>query len=76
MRVLFIALPLAILLGAAGLLACLYCIRTGQYEDLDTESYRILVDQQPDRRAGERHAVDSEPECSEGRDDTATKGGG
>lgn len=76
MSVLFIALPLAILLGAAGLLACLYCIRTGQYEDLDTESYRILVDQQPDRKAGESDTADSKPECSEGRDGTATKGGG
>jgi cbb3-type cytochrome oxidase maturation protein len=47
MSVLFIALPLAILLGAAGLFACLYCIRSGQYDDLDAESYRILVDQQP-----------------------------
>ena len=47
MSVLFIALPLAILLGAAGLFACLYCIRSGQYDDLDSESYRILVDQQP-----------------------------
>lgn len=51
MSVLFIALPLAILLGAAGLFACLYCIRYGQYEDLDTESYRILVDQQPDPKS-------------------------
>jgi cbb3-type cytochrome oxidase maturation protein len=48
MSVLFIALPLAILLGAAGLFACLHCIRSGQYEDLETESYRILVDQQPE----------------------------
>jgi len=47
MSVLFIALPLAILLGSAGLFACLYCIRSGQYDDLDAESYRILVDQQP-----------------------------
>ena len=48
MSVLFIALPLAILLGALGLVACLHCIRSGQYEDLDSESYRILIDQQPE----------------------------
>ena len=50
MSVLYIALPVAILLGAAGLWACLRCIRTGQYEDLEAESYRILVEDQPDSK--------------------------
>jgi cbb3-type cytochrome oxidase maturation protein len=48
MSVLYIALPIAILLGAAGLWACLQCIKTGQYEDLEADSYRILLDDQPD----------------------------
>jgi cbb3-type cytochrome oxidase maturation protein len=48
MSVLFIALPIAILLGAAGLWACLRCIKTGQYEDLEADSYRILLDDQPE----------------------------
>ncbi|MCD0463583.1 cbb3-type cytochrome oxidase assembly protein CcoS [Roseiconus lacunae] len=45
MSVLYIALPIALLLGGAGLIACLYCIRDGQYDDLDTPSVRILVDE-------------------------------
>lgn len=57
MSVLYIALPLAILLGGLGLIACLLCIRSGQYEDLDSESYRILVDQQPDQTS-EKNAQD------------------
>jgi cbb3-type cytochrome oxidase maturation protein len=44
MSVLFIALPIALLLGASGMIACVYCIRNGQYDDLDTPSIRILVD--------------------------------
>jgi len=48
MSVLYIALPLAILLGATGLIACLYCIRTGQYDDLDSPSVRILIDDTPE----------------------------
>jgi cbb3-type cytochrome oxidase maturation protein len=44
MSVLYIALPLAIFLGAAGLFACWYCIRSGQYDDLDSPSMRILID--------------------------------
>ncbi|MGB7344191.1 MAG: cbb3-type cytochrome oxidase assembly protein CcoS [Pirellulaceae bacterium] len=46
MSVLFIALPLALLLGAAGVTACVYCIRDGQYDDLDTPPMRILIDDQ------------------------------
>lgn len=44
MSVLFIALPIAILLGASGLMACVYCIQNGQYDDLDSPPVRILVD--------------------------------
>ncbi|MCO8122454.1 cbb3-type cytochrome oxidase assembly protein CcoS [Stieleria sp. TO1_6] len=47
MSVLYIALPVALLLGGGGLLACLYCIRNGQYDDLDTPAVRVLVDDQP-----------------------------
>lgn len=49
MSVLYIAVPLAILLGGAGLLACWYCIQSGQYDDLDSPSVRILIDDAPDR---------------------------
>lgn len=65
MSVLFIALPLAILLGAAGLFACLYCIRTGQYEDLDAESYRILVEQQPEKVSRDLEQDGAAPASSE-----------
>lgn len=44
MSVLYIALPIALLLGGGGLVACLYCIRDGQYDDLDSPSVRVLVD--------------------------------
>lgn len=44
MSVIYIALPIAIMLGASGLIACLYCIRDGQYDDLDSPPVRILLD--------------------------------
>ncbi len=50
MSVLYIALPVALLLGAAGLAACLYCIRDGQYDDMDTPSVRMLIDDRPDEQ--------------------------
>lgn len=46
MSVLYIALPAAILLGGIGLMACLYCIRSGQYDDLDSPALRILIEEQ------------------------------
>jgi cbb3-type cytochrome oxidase maturation protein len=44
MSVLYVALPAALLLGAIGLAGCLYCIKSGQYDDLDSEPMRILHD--------------------------------
>lgn len=57
MSVLFLTLPLALLLGAFGLLACIRCIKTGQYDDLDTQGMRIL---QEDQRAAQAPSSASE----------------
>ena len=56
MSVLYIALPIALLLGGGGLLACLYCIRDGQYDDLDSPSVRLLVDDKPINTPSEEDA--------------------
>ena len=47
MSVLFVALPVAILLGGSALVACIYCIRGGQYDDLDSPPVRVLIDDLP-----------------------------
>ncbi|MCR9291164.1 MAG: cbb3-type cytochrome oxidase assembly protein CcoS [bacterium] len=47
MSVLYIALPIALLLGAAGLWACIITIRSGQYDDLDSPPLRMLIDDKP-----------------------------
>lgn len=47
MSVLFVALPLALLLGGAAMLACVACIRRGQFDDLETPAVRILIDDRP-----------------------------
>ena len=46
MSVMYIALPIALLLGGSALVACILCIRDGQFEDLDSESMRILEQDQ------------------------------
>lgn len=44
MSVLFVALPVALLLGGSALVACIYCIKQGQYDDLESPSVRILIE--------------------------------
>jgi cbb3-type cytochrome oxidase maturation protein len=44
MEVLFVALPVALLLGAAAVAAFIYAARGGQFDDLDTPPQRMLYD--------------------------------
>jgi cbb3-type cytochrome oxidase maturation protein len=41
-------LPIALLLGLAGLAAFLWSVKNGQYDDLDGAAERILMDDTPD----------------------------
>ncbi len=54
MSVLYIALPVAIALGAAAMWACIRSIRSGQFDDLDTPAVRMLIDEKPKRPKNER----------------------
>ena len=50
MNVLVILVPIALLLGGAGLAAFLWAMRTGQFEDLDGAAWRAISDDDlPDR---------------------------
>jgi cbb3-type cytochrome oxidase maturation protein len=44
MSVLFIALPLALVLGAIAVFAFVAAVRTGQFDDLDTPPVRVIFD--------------------------------
>ena len=47
MSVLFVALPVALLLGAAAAIACVRCIKSGQFDDLHSPQVRMLIDDHP-----------------------------
>ncbi len=47
MSVIYIALPLALALGGLALVACIACIRGGQFDDLDTPPVRMLLEEKP-----------------------------
>jgi cbb3-type cytochrome oxidase maturation protein len=43
-NVLVFLVPLALLLGFTGLVAFLWSLKSGQYDDLDGASFRVLTD--------------------------------
>jgi cbb3-type cytochrome oxidase maturation protein len=47
MTALLILIPAALILGVLGLLAFLWSLRAGQYDDLDGAAVRILGDDTP-----------------------------
>ena len=51
MSILFILVPIALLLAGGALLSFLLSAKSGQYEDLETPAYRILLD---DCKSGEK----------------------
>ncbi len=44
MSVLFVALPVALALGTAAVLAFVWATRGGQYDDMETPRWRVLTD--------------------------------
>lgn len=43
---LVVLIPIALLMGAAGLAAFFWAMNNGQYEDLDGAANRILIDEE------------------------------
>jgi cbb3-type cytochrome oxidase maturation protein len=52
MNVLVYLIPIALGLGAVGLLAFLWTLKSGQYDDLDGAAERILHDEEEDEGRG------------------------
>lgn len=44
-----VLIPIALLLGAAGLAVFFWAMRNGQFEDLDGAANRILIDDEEDQ---------------------------
>jgi cbb3-type cytochrome oxidase maturation protein len=45
MSVLYVLLPLSLVLAAAAVVAFVWAVRSGQMDDLDTPSLRVLVEE-------------------------------
>ena len=64
MNYLAVLIPVALAMGAVGLLAFLWSLRAGQYEDLDGAAERVLLDDEEDEG----------PPADPARDGTASTG--
>ena len=60
MSVLLYLIPIALALGLAGLIAFLWALRNGQFEDLDGEGSRILFDEED--KPAKRKRPEDKPE--------------
>jgi cbb3-type cytochrome oxidase maturation protein len=47
MEILVILVPLALMLGGVGLVAFLWSLKSGQYDDLDGAAWRAIADEEP-----------------------------
>ena len=50
---LYLLIPIALVFCAVAIKLLLWAINSGQYEDLDKEAWRILMDEENDRRDSE-----------------------
>ena len=55
MTVLIILVPIALALGLGGLACFMWCMRSGQYEDLEGASLRVLSDDDLELTTEDRH---------------------
>ncbi len=60
MESLYLLIPVALIFVAIGIKLLLWAIDSGQYDDLDKEAWRILMDDpnEPDRPNGDRIDTD------------------
>ncbi|HHZ09881.1 MAG TPA: cbb3-type cytochrome oxidase assembly protein CcoS [Rhizobiales bacterium] len=56
MTTLVFLIPIALFLGALGLGAFLWALRSGQYDDLDGAAVRVLLDDENDKPEAQRPA--------------------
>lgn len=62
MDVLIVLIPIALFLGALGLGAFIWSLRSGQFDDLDGAAMRILIDDDATAQPADQAVPESEPD--------------
>ena len=58
MSVIYLVIPIALVLAAAGLGAFLWAVRKGQFDDLDTPAVRMLFDDDDESDGTDKEEAD------------------
>lgn len=58
MNIIFVSIPIALILLGIGIGAFFWAVRSGQYDDLDSPAYSILMDEDREERR-RRQSADS-----------------
>ncbi len=58
MQSLYILIPIALVFVAVAIKILFWAIKSGQYEDLDTEAHRILFDEDESNPGGDKNGGD------------------
>lgn len=53
MNILFLLIPIATAIGIVGVTAFIYAVKHGQFEDLSTPAFRILLDDEERKKENE-----------------------
>lgn len=72
MSVILIVLPIALLLAAGALWLFIWSARTGQYDDMDTPSVRVLFDDDADNQHADQDS-EADPASDAGNSEPDTK---
>ncbi|WP_299398196.1 cbb3-type cytochrome oxidase assembly protein CcoS [Pelagibius sp.] len=56
MSALIYLIPVALLLGLLGLVAFLWALKSGQFEDLDGAAHRVLLDEEEEDEAAKNES--------------------
>jgi len=68
MNIIFVSIPIGIILVGLAIAAFFWAVRSGQYDDLDSPAYSILMDE--DRQERQRRAKQQQQAAKEDSDES------
>lgn len=68
MNILVLLIPIALFLGALGLVAFLWSLKSGQYSDLEGDAWRAIMDDADEEPKGEGGAEADTQDTARNRD--------
>lgn len=71
MNIIFVSIPISLLLLGIGVAVFFWAVRSGQFDDLDTPAYSILMDDDDAPRTAQHRRSSDDPAQDPARDDDA-----